>query len=183
MVRTTQSFPFALQESLYGKKLLIVGHGSIGTQIGVVAKAFGMDIKFFERGDDLATKSKDADVIINALNCNTSSQNLLNKSFFMNLSPGTYYITFSRPYTYDIDGLIEAIDADIVAGAGIDCDPEESGDTTNAFYQKALSNPKILVTPHVAFATKQASAQWREITLQNIEAFLMGKFQNRVKKT
>ncbi len=181
-VRTAQNLPFALQESLYGKKLLIVGHGSIGNQIGIVSKAFGMEVSYFERWDNLSIKSKDIDVVINALNCNTSSKNLLDRSFFMNLPEGSYYITFARPYTYDLDGLIEAIDAGIVAGAEIDCDPEESGDTDNAFYQKALSNPKILVTPHIAFATKQASTQWREITLQNIESYLMGKIQNRVKK-
>lgn len=181
-VRAIESPPFALQESLNGKRVLVVGHGSIGSQIGVLCEAFGMEVKFFERGDDLLASSKDVDLVINALNCNPSSKNLLNESFFMNLNPGCYFITFARPYTYDIDGLIKAIDNDIVAGAAIDCDPEDSGDTTNEFYQKALSNPKILVTPHIAFATKQASANGKEIAIQNIEAFVGGELRNVVKK-
>ncbi|MEI8143030.1 MAG: NAD(P)-dependent oxidoreductase [Candidatus Berkelbacteria bacterium] len=182
MVRAKSSFPFELNESLSGKKVLIVGRGSIGSQIGVLCESFGMKVIFFERGDDLAKSSDGVDLVVNALNCNTSSQNLLNEEFFMNLKKGCFYITFARPYTYGLDGLIKSIEADIIAGAAIDCDPESFGDTTNEFYQKALSNEKILVTPHVAFSTKQASAKGREIAIENIEAFLLGKPQNILKK-
>jgi len=182
LVRATEDVPFALQESLSGKKVLIVGHGSIGTQIGVMCSAFGMEVKFFERGGDLASCAADADLVINSLNCNSSSKNLLNEEFFMHLKKGCYFVTFARPFTYDIDGLIKSINADIVAGAGIDCDPENFGDTRNEFYRKALSNEKILVTPHVAFSTKQASANGREIAVQNIEAFLRGEMKNVLKK-
>jgi glycerate dehydrogenase len=182
LVRITESVPFELQESLVGKNILIAGHGSIGSQVGVLCKAFGMDVTFFERGDDLADKAKEADLIVNSLNCTTSSQNLLDENFFMNLKPGAYYLTFARPYTYDINGLIKSIDAGIVGGAAIDCDPEKFGDTTNDFYKTAMSNPKILVTPHVAFSTKQAVAAGGEIAIQNIEAFLSGNPQNILKK-
>jgi len=181
-VRATENFPFELQESLSGKKVLIVGRGSIGSQIGVLCQAFGMEVGFFERGDNLLDSSKDVDLVVNALNCNPGSKNLLNESFFMNLKPGCYFITFVRLYTYDIDGLIKAINSGIIAGAAIDCDPESFGDTTNDFYQKALSNSKILVTPHIAFSTKQASANGREIAIQNIEAFIKGEPKNIVRK-
>jgi phosphoglycerate dehydrogenase-like enzyme len=182
MVRATKNFEIELQQSLEGKKVLIVGHGSIGSQIGVLCNAFSMNVDFFNRGDDLAEKSRDADLIINALNCNSTSKNLLDKKFFMELKKGSYYLTFSRPYTYDIDGTIEAINKKVLAGAAIDCDPEDFGDTTNEFYQKCLSNPKILVTPHIAFSTKQAVAKGREIAIQNIEAFIKGKPQNILNK-
>ena len=181
-IRATESFPFELQESLQDKKVLIVGHGSIGSQIGVLCEAFGMEVTFFERGDDLMVISKSADLIINSLNCNSTSRDLLNESFFMNLKKGSYYVTFVRPYTYNINGLIKAVDAGIVAGAAIDCDPEKFGDTTNKFYNKALSNPKILVTPHIAFSTKQASVNGREIAVQNIESFLRGEPRNILRK-
>jgi phosphoglycerate dehydrogenase-like enzyme len=182
MVRATKSFPFELNESLQGKKVLVVGHGSIGSQIGVLCNAFGMDVSFFERGDDLTAKSKDVDLVINALNCNSSSENLLDESFFMNLKRGCYFITFARPFTYNINGLVKSINANIVTGAGIDCDPEQFGDTENVFYQKCLSNEKILVTPHIAFSTRQASANGREIAVRNIEAFIEGKPINTIKK-
>lgn len=182
MVRAKESSPFELNESLSGKKVLVVGHGSIGSQIGVLCKAFGMNVDFFNRGDNLKEKSKDVDLVINALNCNSTSKNLLDKKFFTNLKKGTYFITFARQFSYDIDSLIKAIDSETVAGAAIDCDPESFGDTTNNFYRKCLSNKKILVTPHIAFSTEQASVNSREIAIQNIEAFLRGKPQNILKK-
>ncbi|MEJ2267742.1 MAG: NAD(P)-dependent oxidoreductase [Nanoarchaeota archaeon] len=182
MVRASQNFPVELQESLKGKKVLIVGHGNIGSQIGILCKSFGMKVNFFERGDDLIFSSKNTDLIINSLNCNSTSKNLLDEDFFMHLKKGCYYLTFVRPYTYDIDGLIKSIENEIVAGAAIDCDPEGFGDTQNAFYQKALSNSKILVTPHIAFSTKQAVANGREIAIQNIESFLTGNPKNILRK-
>lgn len=182
MVRATENFPVELQESLSGKKVLIVGKGSIGTKIAVPCEAFGMNVDFFERGDDLQAKSAETDLVINALNCNSTSQNLLDEKFFMSLKPGVYFISFVRPYTYSLDGLLKSIDGGIVGGAAIDCDPEKFGDTTNEFYQKALSNPKVLVTPHIAFSTKQAVANGAEIAVQNIEAFVVGKPQNVLTK-
>jgi phosphoglycerate dehydrogenase-like enzyme len=181
-VRATENIPVELQESLHDKKVLIIGHGSIGSQIGILFNAFGMKVTFFNRGDNLAISSKNSDLIINSLNCNSTSKNLLNESFFMNLKKDCYYITFARPYTYDIDGLIKSINGGLVAGAAIDCDPEKFGDTKNEFYQKALSNPKILVTPHIAFSTKQAVANGREIAIQNIESFVVGEPKNILKK-
>ncbi|MBN1618121.1 hypothetical protein JW887_02145 [Candidatus Dojkabacteria bacterium] len=181
-VRSKESFDWVLQQSLVGKKVLIVGHGSIGSRVGELCEAFKMNVSYFERGDDLLEKSKDADLVVNSLNCNTSSKNLLDGDFFMSLQKGCYFVTFARPWTYDIDGLINAINKGIVDGAAIDCDPESFGDTTNDFYQKCMGNEKILVTPHIAFSTNQAMEGGREIAIQNIEAYLKGQPQNILKK-
>lgn len=182
MVRATKNFPLELHESLSGKKVLIVGKGSIGTGIATPCEVFGMKVDFFERRDNLLAKSADADLVINALNCNSTSNNLLDEKFFMSLKKGVYFISFVRSYTYSLNGLLKSIDGGIVGGAALDCDPEKFGDTTNEFYQKALSNPKVLVTPHVAFSTKQAIANGAEIAVQNIEAFIARKLQNVLTK-
>jgi phosphoglycerate dehydrogenase-like enzyme len=182
MVRATGNITVELQESLNEKKVLIVGKGSIGTKIAIPCEAFGMKVDFFERGDDLRVKLADADIVINALNCNSTSKNLLDEKFFMSLKKGAYFVSFVRQYTYSLDGLLKSIGAGIVGGAAVDCDPEKFGDTTNEFYQKALSNPKILVTPHVAWSTKQAIVNGAEVAVQNIEAFIAGKPQNILTK-
>lgn len=178
-LRTTEQYPFTSTESIEGKKVLVVGHGTIGTEVGDRCEAFGMVVDYYNRGDDLRAKAAEADVVVNALNCNPSSKNLLNAEFFKVMKQGSYYVTFARPYTYDIDGLIAAIDAGgAVAGAAIDCDPEPLFDVSNAFYKKCLSNEKILVTPHVAGVTRQASVNGLEIMVKNIEAYLEGEPQN-----
>lgn len=181
-VRVTEDKPIQVQESLNGKKVLIIGKGSIGTEIAIPCQAFGMEVSFFQRGDDLIAEAAAADMVINALNCNPTSRNLLDEKFFLSLKRGVYFISFVRQYTYDLDGLLKSIDQGIVAGAAIDCDPEKFGNTSNEFYQKALSNPKVLVTPHIAWSTKQAVANGAEVAVQNIEAFLNGKPQNILTK-
>ena len=175
LVRTAIQPEFKLNESLVGKKILIIGKGNIGMRVGDLCQAFDAKVDYFVRGDDLIAKVSDADMVINSLNCNSSTKNLLNEKFFMSLKKGAYFVSYVRYYTYDVDGLIKAIDKGVVAGAAIDCDPEQVFDTTNTFYQKVLSNPKILVTPHIAFSSKFASANGREFAVQNIEAFVAGK--------
>lgn len=182
LVRVDKNISVEVQESLNGKKVLIVGKGSIGSKIAIPCEAFGMKVSFFGRGDDLLAKSADVDLVINALNCNSTSKNLLDEKFFMSLKKGAYFVSFVRRYTYDLDGLLKAVKKGIVGGAAIDCDPEEFGDTTNEFYQKALSNPKVLVTPHIAWSTKQALVNGAEIAIQNIEAFVADKPQNVLTK-
>jgi len=181
-LRTTVQYPFTVTESLEGKQVVIVGHGTIGTELGERYQAFGMDVSYFERGEDLKAKVANADLVVNALNCNESTKNLLDASFFAAMKKGSNYLTFSRPYTYDIDGLIGAIDSEIVAGAAIDCDPEPLFDISNEFYKKCMSNKKILVTPHVAGITTQANRNGTEIMIKNIEMYLAGTPQNILKK-
>jgi D-3-phosphoglycerate dehydrogenase / 2-oxoglutarate reductase len=182
-LNVNKPWSFKRSQSLRDKKVLVVGAGNIGTQIGTVCKSFGMDVDYFRRGDDLAAKSSAVDLVINALNTNSSSKNLLSAEFFDSLQKGTYFVTFVRPYTYDIDGLIAAIDKGIVAGAAIDCDPESPGDVSNPFYRKALGQDKILVTPHVAFATAQAGENGTEAVVRNVEAFFDSQPQNVLTKT
>lgn len=174
LVRTTEQPQFQLNESLVGKKILIIGKGNIGSRVGDLCLAFDVKVDFFVRGDNLQSKVAEADLVVNSLNCNSSTKNLLDEKFFMSLKKGAYFVSFVRYYTYDIDGLIKAINVGIVAGAAIDCDPEEAFDTSNEFYKKALNNPNILVTPHVAFSSKIASANGREFAMQNIENYLSG---------
>lgn len=178
----TESREFHLNQSLADKKVLIVGKGSIGTGIGEICESFKMGVEYFTRKDNLKEKAKDADLIINALNCNSSSENLLDEDFFMSLKKGSYYVTFARQYTYDLKGMLKSLDANILAGAGIDCDPEEPYDVGNDFYQTCLKHDKVLVTPHVAFATNEASANGRETVIKNIESYINGTPQNIITK-
>ena len=182
LIRITGDVPFERTQSLVGKKVLIVGKGNIGGEIGRLCEAFGMEIDYFVRGGDLRTQSKRADVVINCLNANSSSKNLLDEAFFAGLKHGAYFVSFVRHYTFDINGVIKAIDNGVLAGAAIDCDPESLFDTKNDFYKKCLSNEKILVTPHVAAVTEQSAANAAEILVQNVEAFLAGTPQNVITK-
>lgn len=177
-----EEYEFVRTQSLADKNVLIIGAGSIGSEVGKRCEAFGMKVDYFKRRDDLSAKVQGKNLLINCLNVNTSSKNLLNEGFFMSVPKGSYYVSFVRPWTYDVDGMIKSLNAGILAGAAIDCDPEGLGDTHNDFYQKLLKQPKVLVTPHIAGATEQASVNGTEIAVQNIEAFASDKPQNILHK-
>ncbi len=181
-IRVTENPPFERTESLQHKKVLVVGKGNIGAQVGTLCKAFGMDVDYFVRGDDLHAKSSEADMVINCLSVNSSSKNLLDEAFFMGLKPGAYFVSFVRHFTFDIEGVIKSLNSNVLAGAAIDCDPEPLLDTTNDFYKKCLTNDKILVTPHVAAITEGARANAMETLVQNVEAFAKGTPQNVLDK-
>lgn len=181
-VNAKEDVPFALTQSLEGKKVLIVGKGNIGTQVGSLCEAFGMKVDFFYKGDNLKNKSADADLIVNCLNCNPTSENLLNEEFFMSLKPGSRFVSFVRQYTYDLGALLKSLDNNILGGVAIDCDPEIPGDTKNDFYQKLFKHEKVLVTPHIAFSTQQAKINGIETAIQNIESYMSGNPQNILKK-
>lgn len=181
-IRVTENPPFERSESLQAKKVLVVGKGNIGTQVGALCEAFGMHVDYFVRGDDLHAKSAGVDMIINCLNVNSTSKNLLDETFFMGLKPGAHFVSFVRHFTYDIDAVIKALDSGVLAGAAIDCDPEPLFDTTNDFYKKCLTNDKIVVTPHVAAITEGARANAMETLVQNVEAFAKGTPQNVISK-
>jgi D-3-phosphoglycerate dehydrogenase len=164
------------------KNALIVGHGDIGSEIGRRCKAFAMNVSFYERGENLVKKIGNADVVINALNVNTTSHNLINADAFSNMKQDAVFVSFARRHTYDLGGLIKAIQSGQVDGAAIDCDPENSGDVENDFYQTALSCDKILVTPHIAFATDVAGKNGHEFAVNNLVKFIHGEKVNVVKK-
>jgi len=182
MINVKKDIPLEFNQSLSGKKVLIVGKGNIGTKIGEVCRSLGMEVDFFCRGDNLHSKASTADLILNSLNCNSTSKNLLDEKFFISLKTGAYFVSFVRPYTYDLDGLIKSLNNNILAGAAIDCDPERPGDTKNEFYKKVASHNKILITPHIAFATEQAKKNGVETAVKNIEAFVKGEPINLVIK-
>jgi phosphoglycerate dehydrogenase-like enzyme len=182
MINVVRDIPLEFNDSLASKKVLIVGKGNIGQKIGQILTSFDMDVDYFCRGDNLIEKGSKADLIVNALSSTSTSKNLLNEEFFMSLKKGSYFVSFVRHYTFDIDGVIKSLDNNILKSAAIDCDPEQMGNTTNPFYQKILNHDKILATPHIAFTAKEAITNSREIVVKNVEAFCNGEPINILSK-
>jgi len=180
--RVNSNIDFERTRSLENKNVLVVGHGDIGSEIGRRCKAFGMKVSFYERNENITEEVNDADVVVNALNVNSSSHNLISADAFANFKQDSVFVSFARRHTYDLGGLIKSIETGRISGAAIDCDPEGSGDTENDFYQTALSCDKILVTPHVAFATDIAGKNGHEVAVENLVKFVQGEKVNIVKK-
>lgn len=166
--------------SVKNKNVIILGKGNIGSRVGELCKIFGMNVVYFERGDNLLEKIKDADVIINCLSPDKDTINLLNRDFFFSLKKGSYFITFTKKEIYDSDAMIEALDKNILSGVADDCASEIVGDIYNDYYQKLLKHKKIFVTPHIAWSADSSIYNGNEMVIDNIEAWINGHPQNLI---
>ncbi|MDD5253771.1 MAG: NAD(P)-dependent oxidoreductase [Candidatus Nanoarchaeia archaeon] len=160
---------------LTGKTVCILGKGNVGSRVGKICEAFDMNVVYFLKGGNLIEKSKDADITIDCLSQNPTTEGLLNKKFFKSLKKGSYFITVTGSAIYDVDAMIWALDKGILAGAANDSGGINIGDTKDPFYQKLLKRPKILVTPHIAFNTDVTSKIANDMMIDNVEAWLKGK--------
>lgn len=164
--------------SIKNKNVTVLGKGNIGSRVGKLCGVFGMNVIFFERGNDLLKKVKGADVIVNCLSPEKDTNNLLNKNFFFSLKKGSYFITFTKKEIYDSDAMIEALDKNVLSGIADDCASEIVGDIYNDYYQKLLRHKKILVTPHIAWSADSSIYNGNEMVIDNIEAWINGCPQN-----
>lgn len=169
-----------LQESPSDKNIVILGAGNVGKQVGKVAEALNMNVTYYKRGDDLLESVKNADVIVDTLSSNPSTQKILGKEFFQALKKGSYLITVSRSEITDEDAMLAALDDGTLAGVATDCGGILVGDTEDAFYKKMLAHPKICATPHIAYSASKSLDLGNDIMIDNVEAFIKGKPQNIV---
>lgn len=169
-----------LTESLAGKNLVILGAGKVGTQVGKLAEAFEMKVSYFKRGDDLHKAVKGADVVVDTLSSNSSTQGMLDKDFFKAIKKGCYYITVTRAEITDQEAMLAALDNGTLAGVATDCGGVLVGDTEDSLYQKMLAHPKVLATPHISWSAGKSLEVGSDIMIDNVEAFINGKPQNVV---
>jgi D-3-phosphoglycerate dehydrogenase / 2-oxoglutarate reductase len=172
-VNADRELRFERGESLAGQDVCVIGAGDIGSHLGKVLAALRANVRYPSRDDDLMTAVKGCQLIVNSLSSTPSSAQLLDRAFFR-----SYFITYVRPHTFDVDALLEALDDGILAGAAIDCDPQAPFDTANAYYRMLAAHQKVLATAHVAFATTQAQRQSLEMVVENVEAFANGRPRN-----
>src|SRR3989338_6770079 len=75
------------------KKACILGKGNVGSKVGKVYEALGMNVIYFGRGDNLIEKVKNCDVVVNTLESNNSTNGLLDKKFYDSFSGKSFFIT------------------------------------------------------------------------------------------
>jgi len=172
---------------LYGLTMGIVGFGRIGRAVERVASAFGMkvlvkDIKIFESGeldiefvtlDELFRKS---DVI--SLHCplTLESQGLVNAERLALMKKTAFLINTGRgPLVNEFD-LAEALNTDIIAGAGLDVLSVEPPSSDNPL----LKAKNCFITPHIAWATLASRKRLMDAVVDNVRAFLKGEYRNVV---
>lgn len=167
---------------LQGKTLGIIGFGSIGQGVADVASAFGMKIVATGRRqtdqshrsnfkwvglEDLLAQS---DVISIHCPLTPETQGLINKDTLALMKPSAFLLNTSRgPIIKDAD-LADALNNGVIAGAGIDVLSVEPPPADNPLFKAK----NCIITPHIAWATKEARSRLMDIAVNNLKAFLTG---------
>jgi len=167
-------------KGLLGKNITILGQGNVGSRVGKICETLGMNITFFDRGDDLILSIKNADVVVNTLGNNKSTKGLLDNNFFNSLKSGVYFITVTSSEIYDAQALLKALDRGILAGVATDCSSIQVGDVYDSFYKQFAEHPKVLATPHIAYNTYVTDRKANKMMIDNIEAYIKGDLINLV---
>ncbi|MEP7280288.1 MAG: D-2-hydroxyacid dehydrogenase [Bacteroidota bacterium] len=175
---------------LAGKTMGIIGFGHIGEQVADTATAFGMNIigNSRRRSDQSHRKNfawaevpellAQSDVV--SIHCPLSpeTKGLINKKSLQQMKKTAFLLNTSRgPIVVDED-LAEALNNQVIAGAGIDVLSVEPPPTDNPLF--AAKN--CIITPHIAWATYEARARMMQTTVDNLAAFLAGNPVNVVNK-
>ena len=175
---------------LAGLTMGIVGLGRIGRTVARLADAFGMRVHATGRGRpdrlpayvrwvDLETLCRECDVL--SLHCPLTAENtgLVNARLLGWLKPTAYLLNTSRGGLINEADLAAALNAERLAGAGLDVLSVEPPTADNPL----LTARHCLITPHLAWATRAARQRLMDVAVDNVRAFLMGHPRNVVNPT
>lgn len=174
-------------QDLNGKTLAVFGRGNIGRTLARYAQAFGMRVVFAEHKHAPAVREgyvsfedavRAADVL--SLHCplNAQTENMIGENELQQMKPGAVLINCGRGGLVDENALVAALKYGQIGGAGVDVLTEEPPRGGNPLLKARL--PNLIVTPHTAWASREALDRLFDILLANINAFVKGEAQNRV---
>ncbi len=161
---------------LSGKTMGIIGYGRIGRRVAEIARCFGMKVIAWTRTPkdpecvSLEQLLQESDVI--SLHCPLfpETQGLINKDTISQMKDGVILINTSRgPVIQDAD-LAAALQSGKIYAAGLDVAAVEPMDANNPL----LGLDNAIITPHIAWATKEARVRLMDIAVENIKAYLSG---------
>ena len=179
-------FDYPIRE-LAGRNLGIVGYGSLGRSVGQLGKCLGMQVLVAGRpgeSDVPAGRMAFDDVLARAdvlsLHCplTNATRNLLDAAAFRRMKSDAIVINPARGGLVDGEALVAALRDGEIAGAGIDVLETEPPDPDDPLLQASL--PNLLLTPHIAWATREARQRAVEQAAENIAAFLGGESLRRI---
>jgi len=168
---------------LRGKRLGIVGLGPIGTEMARLAAGIGMDplawtrrpapdrarhgLRFLPLEELFAA----ADVVSLHLSLAPQTEGLVSRALLERMQPTAYFINTSRARLVDNQALADLLRAGRIAGAALDVHEEEPVPMNYVF--SAL--PNVLVTPHIAYNSREAGANMLRIAYATLFAFRRGE--------
>jgi len=163
------------------KTLGIVGFGNVGVRLSYLVKGFNMEILVSSKSlesrkkdyphvknvsfDELISKS---DIISFHCKAAADGKPMITKEHYKKIKPTAYIINAARGNIVDEKDLNEALNENLVAGAAVDVFSKEPAKENILF-----NNPKVILTPHIAASTTEASIVVAEMAANQISDFLL----------
>lgn len=169
---------------LNGKTLGIFGYGNIGKKVSEIAKVFGMKVICCTRTKkdgmpemvSFEQLLKESDFITLHAPLTEQTKNIINKDSLKLMKKTAYLINTARGGFVVEKDLVDALNADKIAGYAGDVVAQEPMNKDTLL----LSAKNCVITPHIAWAPLETRKRLQDIALENFKAFINGKPQNVV---
>ena len=174
---------------LEGKTWGIIGMGTIGRRVAGLAQAFGCRVIFYSASGkstctdykrvEFDTLLQESDIL--SLHCPLSdrTRGLINKDALSKMKKTAVLVNVARGPVVDTRALCDALVTDRIAGAGLDVLEQEPMAKDNPLAQ-IKDSTKLIITPHMAWASLESRTRLVDEVVKNIEAFLAGENRNVV---
>ncbi len=176
---------FPIKE-LAGKTLGIVGYGELGKAVAQVAETFGMRVLVSQRPGGCTKPGRIPlhDMLpqlhVLSLHCPLTphTRNLIGYRELELMKSSALLINTARGGIVDETALAMALKEGMIGGAGIDVLSKEPPERGNPLLDPGI--PNLIVTPHIAWASRESRQRLIDEVARNIKAFLQGQARNRV---
>jgi len=170
---------------IWGKTMLVLGLGGIGTETARRASGLGMRViatrnssregpDFVEKiglSDEMYELAGEADYVVNALPLTDQTNGMIGRKFFDALRPGAIYISVGRGKTTVTDDLVAALNDGRLGGAGLDVmDPEPLPSEHPLWRAK-----NVVITPHVSGRNIDAYRRSLIVAKENLRRYTQGE--------
>ncbi|MCU1325468.1 MAG: D-3-phosphoglycerate dehydrogenase [Bryobacterales bacterium] len=150
-----------------GKVLGIIGYGHIGTQVGLLAEAVGMQVLFYDIESKLTLSNakqvvslaellSSADVVTLHVPETPQTRNMIGVREISLMKKGAALINAARGTVVDIEALADALHSEHLSGAAVDVFPSEPKTGGEEFVSPLRGHENVILTPHIAGSTEEA---------------------------
>ena len=172
---------------LSGKTIGIVGLGNIGMRVATIARYFGMDVFAFtsknsaDLPEGIQKTTLDglfavSDIVTLHCPLTADTRHLINRESLEKMKEGSILINTGRGPLVDEQAVAEALASGHLGGYGADVMIDEPPSPNNPL----LAQRNAFITPHIAWATREARQRLMDICVRNVKAFIEGKRLNAV---
>lgn len=174
---------------LTGKTWGIIGLGAIGKRVARIAEAFGCHVIYYStsgknQSSEYPSVSLDellrcSDIVSIHAPLNEATENLMNTERFRQMKREAILINVARGPIVNERDLVDALNEGLIGGAGLDVISVEPMQAGNPLLE-IQDSTKLIVTPHIAWATREARCRLMDEVYLNVEAFLRGEKRNLI---